>query len=115
MAELEEREARRTATADVRNRLALAVDVDDLVDALRLGRELRSWFGVAKIGPELFAAAGPDAISAFQDLGYRIFCDLKLHDIPTTVGRTARVIGAYGVSYLTLHAQGGPSMLRNGV
>jgi orotidine-5'-phosphate decarboxylase len=44
-----------------------------------------------------------------------VFLDLKLHDIPTTVRKAARVIGALGVSHLTLHAQGGVQMLRAGV
>ena len=90
----------------VRRRLALALDVDDLVAALRLARELRPWFGVAKVGLELFSAAGPDAIGALVDLGYEVFVDLKLHDIPTTVSRAARVLGALGARYLTLHARG---------
>ncbi len=98
-----------------RDRLALALDVDDLVEAIRLGRLLRPWFGTAKVGLELFSAAGPEAIGAFADLGYRVFLDLKLHDIPTTVHRAARVLGALGVDYLTLHAQGGVAMLRAGV
>ncbi|HEX7525798.1 MAG TPA: orotidine-5'-phosphate decarboxylase, partial [Gaiellaceae bacterium] len=42
-------------------------------------------------------------------------CDLKLHDIPTTVGRAARVLGRLGVSYLNFHAAGGVDMLRAGV
>ncbi len=70
---------------DPRDRLALALDVDDLVVALRLARRLRPWFGVAKVGLELFGAAGPEAVSALTDEGYRVFLDLKLHDIPTTV------------------------------
>jgi orotidine-5'-phosphate decarboxylase len=49
------------------------------------------------------------------ELGYDVFCDLKLHDIPTTVERSARVLGSIGVAYLTLHAQGGADMLRAGV
>lgn len=99
----------------VRDRLALVLDVDDLVEATRLARELEPWFGVVKIGPELFSAAGPDAVSALLDLGFRVFLDLKLHDIPTTVNRAARVLGALGVSYLTMHAFGGVPMLRAGV
>ena len=98
-----------------RDRLALALDVDDLVEAIRIGRLLRPWFGTAKVGLELFSAAGPESIGAFADLGYRVFLDLKLHDIPTTVHRAARVIGALGADYLTLHAQGGVPMLRAGV
>ncbi|MGH9136862.1 MAG: orotidine 5'-phosphate decarboxylase / HUMPS family protein, partial [Acidimicrobiales bacterium] len=67
-----------------RSRLALALDVDDLVAALRLARELQPHFAVAKVGLELYSAAGPDAIGALSRLGYDVFCDIKLHDIPTT-------------------------------
>jgi orotidine-5'-phosphate decarboxylase len=99
----------------VRSRLALALDLDDLVEAHRMASELRPWFGVAKIGLELFSASGPDAIGAMRDLDYKVFLDLKLFDIPTTVNRAARVLGALGVEYLTLHARGGVDMLRAGV
>jgi orotidine-5'-phosphate decarboxylase len=98
-----------------RDRLVLALDVDDLVEALRLGKRLQPFFATAKVGLELFSASGPDAVSAMADLGYDVFLDLKLHDIPTTVRKAARVIGAFGVSYLTLHARSGPVMLRAGV
>jgi orotidine-5'-phosphate decarboxylase len=100
---------------EVRERLALALDVDDLVAALRLARELEPYFSVAKVGLELFSAAGPDAVTSLTDLGYKVFLDLKMHDIPTTVRRSARVIGALGATYLTLHARAGPVMLRAGV
>ncbi len=98
-----------------RDQLVLALDLDDLVPALRLARELQPWFRTAKVGLELFSASGPDAVSAVADLGYDVFLDLKLHDIPTTVRRAARVIGALGATYLTLHARSGPAMLRAGV
>lgn len=97
-----------------RERLALALDVDDLVVAQRLARQLRPWFGVAKVGLELFAAAGPDAVSTLVNEGFRVFLDVKLHDIPTTVQKAARVIGGLGASYLTLHATAGTTMLRAG-
>jgi len=100
---------------DIRRRLALALDVDDLVEAHRLATLLRPWFGVAKVGLELFSADGPDAIGALRDLGYQVFLDLKLFDIPTTVNRSTRVLGSLGVEYLTLHALGGVDMLRAGV
>jgi len=100
---------------EVRDRLALALDVDDLVAGLRLARHLQPYFSVAKVGLELFSAAGPDAVTSLTDLGYKVFLDLKMHDIPTTVRRSARVIGALGASYLTLHARAGPVMLRAGV
>ncbi len=100
---------------DLRDRLCLALDVDDLVLALRLADQLRPWFGVAKVGLELFTAAGPDAVTSIADAGFKVFLDLKLHDIPTTVRKSARVAGALGASYLTLHARAGAVMLRAGV
>ena len=103
-----------TTDSAVSDKLALALDVDDLVAAIRLGRELKPYFGVAKVGLELYSAAGPEAIGAIADLGYKVFLDLKLHDIPTTVGKAARVLGALGVQYLTMHAHGGVDMLRAG-
>ena len=99
---------------DVRNRLALVLDVDDLVEATRLAREMQPWFGVVKVGLELFSAAGPDAVVALADLGFTVFVDLKLCDIPTTVNRAARVLGGLGAGYLTMHAFGGSVMLRAG-
>jgi orotidine-5'-phosphate decarboxylase len=103
------------APAAVRDRLALALDVDDLVPALRLAHELRPWFGTMKVGLELYLAAGPEVVTTLVDLGVDVFCDLKLHDIPNTVGRAARVVGALGARYLTIHAAGGPAMVRAGV
>ncbi len=99
----------------VRSKMVLALDVDDLVLANRLARQLSPWFGVAKVGLELYTAAGPDAIGSMVDMGFDVFLDIKLHDIPTTVGKAASVAGALGVSYLTMHAHGGAAMLRAGV
>jgi orotidine-5'-phosphate decarboxylase len=101
--------------SDIRERLAIALDVDDLVLALRFARQLRPYFGVAKIGLELYTAAGPEAIGALSSMGYQTFLDLKLHDIPTTVGRAGRVLGALGVDMVTMHAHGGVAMLQAGV
>jgi orotidine-5'-phosphate decarboxylase len=96
---------------DARQHLAIALDVDDLVAALRIARPLLEYFSVAKVGSELFAASGPEAVVALSSAGFEVFVDLKLHDIPTTVGRTARVLGALGVSYATVHASGGRAMV----
>ena len=99
----------------VRSRLAIALDVDDLVEARRIARDVSPWFGVAKVGLELYSATGPDAVSQLTELGMSVFLDLKLHDIPTTVQKAARVVGSLGARYLTMHAHGGPAMLRAGV
>jgi orotidine-5'-phosphate decarboxylase len=107
--------AETAAPAELREKLCLALDVDDLVAANRLARDLKPWFGVVKIGLELFTAVGPDAIGTMLDQGYKVFVDLKLHDIPNTVERASKVLGSLGVSYLTMHAHGGSPMLRAGV
>ena len=99
----------------VRRRLALVLDVDDLVEAERLAIRMQPYFGVAKIGLELFSAAGAEAIGSIRELGYEVFLDLKLFDIPTTVFRATKVLGALGVKYLTLHALGGNDVLKAGV
>jgi orotidine-5'-phosphate decarboxylase len=104
-----------TVAPAVRDRLALALDTDDLVDALRTARDLEPWFAVAKVGLELFSATGPEVVTALVERGWKVFLDLKLHDIPNTVGKAARVLGALGASYLTLHAHGGVTMLQAGV
>jgi len=100
---------------DVRNRLALALDVPDLDRAEQLAKQVSPWFGVAKVGLELYSAAGPEAIARMRALDLEVFADIKLHDIPTTVGRAARVFGRQGVRYLNFHAAGGVEMLRAGV
>jgi orotidine-5'-phosphate decarboxylase len=100
---------------ELRAKMALALDVDDLVEAVRLARQLSPWFGVAKVGLELYTAAGPDAVGTMLDNGFDVFLDLKLHDIPTTVGKAAGVCGALGAKYLTMHAHGGSDMLKAGV
>jgi orotidine-5'-phosphate decarboxylase len=103
------------AVTDVRNRLALALDVPDLDRAEQLAKQVSPWFGVAKVGLELYSAAGPEAIARMRALDLEVFADIKLHDIPTTVGRAARVFGRQGVRYLNFHAAGGVEMLRAGV
>jgi orotidine-5'-phosphate decarboxylase len=100
---------------DARDQLVLVLDLDDLDEALGLCRRLAPWFGTAKVGFELFAAAGSAAFDAIHDLGLRVFADMKLHDIPTTVERAARVHGRNGVDFLNFHAAGGVEMLRAGI
>lgn len=94
-----------------RPRLAIALDLDDPVEAIRLASEVAAYFDVAKVGLELYAAAGPSVVEHLLALGFSVFVDLKLHDIPTTVERAARVLGGLGASYATVHAAGGVEMV----
>jgi len=98
-----------------RERLVLGLDVGGLADARELARRLAAWFATVKVGFELYAEDGPGAFDALHTDGFRIFADLKLHDIPTTVARAARVHGRRGVEMLNFHAAGGVAMLRAGI
>ncbi len=100
---------------DVRSHLALGLDFDDPIVALDRAFALREWFGVAKVGHELYAAAGPSIIAQLRDIGYGVFLDAKLHDIPNTVGSAARVLARYGLAYLNFHTSGGLEMLLAGI
>jgi orotidine-5'-phosphate decarboxylase len=100
---------------DVRDRLALALDVGGPADAEALARRLAPWFGIAKVGLELYAEAGPDVIDRLKSSGLAVFADLKLYDIPNTVERAARVLGRRGVDFLNFPAAGGAAMLEAGV
>jgi orotidine-5'-phosphate decarboxylase len=100
--------------AEIRGHIALPLDVDDLDVAIDIATRVKEFVGVAKVGIELYAVAGPRAFDVFHELGYSVFADLKMHDIPTTVERAARVVGGYGVEYLNFHAAGGEVMLHNG-
>ncbi len=64
-----------------------------------------------KIGMELFYAAGPDMVRRLKDRGHAVFLDLKLHDIPNTVGKAMSVLSHLGADMVNLHAAGGSAMM----
>ncbi len=101
--------------ARARERIALALDVDTLDEAISLARRIHPYVATVKVGLELYLAEGPRTVEALRDEGFEVFLDLKLHDIPTTVERSARVIGALGARYLTVHTSGGEAMVRAAV
>lgn len=65
-----------------------------------------------KIGMELFYGEGPDIVREVKARGHQIFLDLKLHDIPNTVGRSMRNLARLGVDMTNLHAAGGSHMMK---
>jgi orotidine-5'-phosphate decarboxylase len=97
-----------------RNPLIAAADRSDPQEAEQLAASLAGLVAYLKVGLELFTAVGPGAIERLRNMG-PVFLDLKLHDIPTTVGRAARNVGRLGVDLLTVHALGGPKMVRAAV
>ena len=65
-----------------------------------------------KIGMELYYAAGPDIIRELKNNGYKIFLDLKLHDIPNTVKKAMKVLSKLNVDMVNVHAAGTIEMMR---
>jgi len=91
--------------------IAIAYDVPTLDRALALDRALGDGPEYAKIGLQLFTAAGPEAVKALRTRGRRVFLDLKLHDIPNTVKGAAAEAARLGADLLTVHALGGAEMI----
>lgn len=101
--------------ASARDRIVLALDVDTLEEALSFAKRVQPYIGTVKVGLELYLAEGPRSVQALREVGLDVFLDLKLHDIPTTVERSAQVVGALGARYLTVHSLGGVAMVRAAV
>jgi orotidine-5'-phosphate decarboxylase len=95
-------------------RIIVALDVPELVEAERLAASLVGTVGWFKVGLELFSAHGPAAVEAIRAYG-PVMLDLKLHDIPTTVQRAAQRLADLDVGLLTIHAGGGAPMVRAAV
>ena len=95
--------------------IAIAFDVATLDQALALDERLGAGNEIAKVGLQLFTAAGPDVVRRLRERGRRVFLDLKLHDIPNTVGGAATEAARLGADLLTVHAMGGEAMVHAAV
>ena len=96
---------------DPGNRLIAALDVEDRARADALVERLAGAADWLKIGLELFIGCGPDVVRDHAAAGRRIMLDLKLHDIPATVGRATARAAELGAGLLTIHAGGGRAMI----
>ncbi|MBU1170316.1 MAG: orotidine-5'-phosphate decarboxylase [Proteobacteria bacterium] len=92
------------------------LDVPTFDDARHYIRLLSGHVGLFKVGLELFIKIGPDIVRFIHDSGDAgVFLDLKLHDIPATVERAARVVGDLGVAFATVHCGESVHMLEAAV
>jgi orotidine-5'-phosphate decarboxylase len=73
-----------TSQANLRSRLAITLDTQDLDTAVSIATTVHPNIGIAKVGLQLFSAAGRNAVRTMQDIGMNVFLDVKLHDSPTT-------------------------------
>ncbi len=97
---------------DARARLAIALDLPDRSALLAMARRVAPEAGVLKLGLEAFVAEGPALVREVVAAGAEVFLDLKLHDIPNTVGRAAAAAVATGAALVNCHASGGRDMMR---
>jgi orotidine-5'-phosphate decarboxylase len=105
----------RSAVERGRAGLIFALDYPSIGEARSGASIVSGAVGTVKVGLELFVRHGPDAARLGQAAGADVFLDLKLHDIPATVGRAVRSAAMLGVRFLTVHAGGGEAMLRSAV
>jgi orotidine-5'-phosphate decarboxylase len=94
-----------------KDRLAVALDVPNEHEAIKLVDRLGQTCQWYKVGMELYYAAGNTIVQQLGDRGFNVFLDLKLHDIPNTVAAAVRSATGAGASLLTLHASGGAAMM----
>jgi orotidine-5'-phosphate decarboxylase len=93
------------------NPIFVAIDMPDLDRALAIARSVRDKAGGLKLGLEFFCANGPEGVKRIAEQGVPVFLDLKLHDIPNTVGKAVEALVPLRPAILTVHAGGGQTML----
>jgi orotidine-5'-phosphate decarboxylase len=93
------------------NPIFVAIDTPDLARAIELADAVRDHAGGVKLGLEFFSRNGPSGVREIAALGLPIFLDLKLHDIPNTVGKAVEALAPLEPAILTVHAAGGREMM----
>lgn len=94
-------------------KLCIALDMDSRECNVALAREIRGHFGDRcgdiwlKVGLSSFVRDGAGLVRELQDLGFRIFLDLKLYDIPNTMLNTIKEMGRLNIDMTTIHASSG--------
>ncbi len=93
-------------------RVIVALDFANAGDALALVERLTPNQCKLKVGNELFVRAGPALVEKLATLGFKVFLDLKFHDIPNTVAQACRAVADLGVWMTNVHALGGVKMMQ---
>jgi orotidine-5'-phosphate decarboxylase len=94
------------------SKLIVALDFAQSSQALSFVEKLTPQDCALKIGSELFTRSGPALVQELVQRGFRVFLDLKFHDIPNTVAHACQAAADLGVWMLTVHAGGGAAMLQ---
>lgn len=97
--------------AEIAERIIIPLDYPSAEAASGLLEQLRGIPCYMKVGMQLFYAAGPDFVRSLKEQGYKVFVDLKMHDIPNTVAGGAESITRLGADMFNVHAAGGRAMM----
>ena len=89
----------------------VAIDTPDIDHAREIARAVSGEAAGVKLGLEFCCANGPYGVRRVTELGLPLFLDLKLHDIPNTVGKAVEALAVLNPAVLTVHAAGGRAML----
>ncbi len=92
--------------------LILALDVESLGEGLEMLQAIGPKLKWVKVGLQLFTKYGPEVVRVIAGLGYKVFLDLKLHDIPNQVASAVKSLRGLPVGLLTVHTSGGEEMMR---
>ena len=93
------------------NPVFVALDTQDVHHAAAIARDLQGLVGGIKLGLEFFCANGHEGVLHIAEGELPIFLDLKLHDIPNTVGKAVEALARLEPAILTVHAAGGRAMM----
>lgn len=96
----------------MRSKLIVALDFAQESDALELIEKLDPALCALKVGSEMFTLFGRSFVRNLVKQGYRVFLDLKFHDIPNTVAQACRAAAELGVWMVNVHASGGYNMMK---
>ena len=101
-----------TTREQMAGRIMVALDYPNAEAATSLIQQLEGIPCYMKVGMQLFYAAGPDFVRELKSRGYRVFLDVKMHDIPNTVKGGANSVTKLGVDMFNVHAAGGVQMMQ---
>lgn len=95
------------------NRIILALDTTDLKEAINISKKLKDKIFTVKLGLEFFNAHGKNGVKEFNNIGItNLMLDLKIKDIPETVYKSIKALNDIDFGFLTIHGQGGKSMIQ---
>lgn len=98
--------------SEIKEKLVLALDVEDIKEAKTLVDELSNYIGTFKVGLQLFCGYGLEIIDYIKQKNSNFFLDVKLHDIPNTVEKASYNVIKNGANFFNVHATGGIEMMK---